>query len=432
MRIEGTLVKLIWVSRIEVTTLAINHPVEKTNDKIIPVHKYGYIPEWQMEVSRKRDIRYISNLNQIPQLSMEERVQLKRVSEVFGFRSNSYYLSLINWDDPHDPIRKLIIPDPVELEDLSSDLDASQEAAITVAPGCEHKYGSTALLLISRACGAVCRFCFRKRIFMPANGEISPNLEQAFEYIVNHREINNVLLTGGDAFILSTGKIRTILSRLRSIPHIKSIRFGSKMLAFNPYRFIDDPELLNVLESGSYPNARIYVVAHFNHPNEITNTAIKAIDKMLGRGLILLNQTPLLAGINDDPDVIAELITILQEIGVAPYYLFQCRPTRGNAHFKVPMIKGIDIFEKAKRKVSGIAKRLRYVGSHASGKIEIIGYEAENIYFRYHESKVDEYTGQFFRLPRNDEATWWDDWMPDHGRFTLNSCPEVVLGSGTS
>ncbi len=391
----------------------------------------SYMPKWRRRVGNKRDVEYITSLRQIPELTDDEIARLWKVSRTYGFRTNSYYLSLVNWDDPDDPIRRLVIPDPVELEDTESLLDASHEAAVTVAPGCEHKYARTALVLVSRVCGAVCRFCFRKRIFMADNHEISPDLTPTIEYIRTHPEIDNVLLTGGDAFMLSTRKIARVLEQLRQIPHVKSIRFGSKLLAFNPFRFIDDPGLLDLLEKHSRPDARIYVVNHFCHPREISDVAVKAIDKLIRRGLILINQTPLLKGINDNPDTLAALFTKCAQVGMPPYYVFQCRPTRGNAHFKTTFIDGIDIYEGAKKQVSGLAKRARYVGSHASGKIEILCYDNDYIYFKYHQSKDPKYYSQSFKLPRKDEATWWDDWMPDGESFTLDTCPVVELGSGT-
>ncbi len=391
----------------------------------------SYMPEWRREIGEKRDVKYITKLSQIPQLSDEERDRLQETADLFGFRTNSYYLSLINWNEPNDPIRRLVIPDPVELKDTDSLLDASHEAAITVAPGCEHKYTRTGLILVSRVCGSLCRFCFRKRIFMADNQEISPDLGPAMEYIRSHKEIDNVLLTGGDAFMLSTKKITGILEELRQIPHVRVIRFGSKLLAFNPFRFIDDTDLLDVLEKHSHLNARIYIVTHFNHPREISEVAIEAIEMLLKRGVILINQTPLLIGINDDASTLAALFTKLAQVGVAPYYFFQCRPTKGNAHFKTTLIDGIDMFESAKKQISGLGKRARYAGSHASGKIEILAYDEKYIYFKYHQSKDPKYYGQFFKLPRKDDATWWDDWMPDGESFTIDKCPVVELGSGT-
>jgi len=391
-----------------------------------------YMPEWRRRVGEKRNISYIRSLDDVPQLADEERSRLRDVAHVFRFRANSYYLSLIDWADPADPIRRLIIPGPDELDDTTGLLDASHEAAITVAPGCEHKYTKTAVVLVSRVCAALCRFCFRKRIFMPRNTEITPDLEPAFRYIQSHPEIDNVLLTGGDAFMLSTSRIAAILERLRQIPHVRIIRFGTKLPAFNPFRFIDDPELLDLLASHSRPDARIYIVTQFNHPREVSETAVKALKLLIAKGLILVNQTPLLRGINDDAHTLAALFTRLAQVGVPPYYVFHCRPTRGNAHFMIPFVSGIDIFEAARRRVSGLGKRARYTGSHASGKIEILGYDQAHLYFKYHNSKNPAFYGQFFKLPRNDEATWWDDWMPNGESFSLDKCPVAELGSGSS
>ncbi|MFH1675803.1 MAG: KamA family radical SAM protein [bacterium] len=385
------------------------------------------VPE-SVKVDGKRHVEIIADLNEVHQLSYEERENLERVALKFGFLANSYYLSLINWDDPDDPIRKMIIPDLQELDGDGS-FDASQESKVTVRRGIEHKYERTALILSTRACGSICRFCFRKRLFIKGNSEIAIDLTEAFEYIRDHSEISNVLITGGDSLMLPTGRIARILVQLRAIPHVKSIRFGTRLLAINPFRIIDDPSLLELFRKYSYPDARIYIVNHFNHPREITDHSIEAVRRLIANGLVLLNQTPLLNGINDDPDILAELFTKLSHIGVAPYYIFQCRPTVGNGHFKVPFKRGIDIIEGARKQVSGLAKRARYVGSHATGKIEIIGYDAEHMYFKYLQSKDPNYFGQFIKLPRNDEAAWWSDWMPEGKSFTLESCPEVGLGS---
>jgi len=408
---------------------------EKTSPEAVSTEDWtseGYMPTWRRRIKEKRKIKYITKLSDIPQLSDDERKRMERVTDFFKFRTNSYYLSLINWDDPNDPIKRLILPDEAELTDTVSLLDASHEAAVTVAPGTEHKYTTTGLILISRVCGAQCRFCFRKRIFMPDNTEITPDLEPAYRYFEKHPEITNVLLTGGDAFMLSTKKIAEVLKRLRSIPHVKIIRFGSKLPAFNPYRFIDDPELLDVLRNFSKPTERIYIVCQFNHPNELSDVARHAIDKLVRRGVIMINQTPILVGINDNADTLVSLFRNLAQTGVPPYYVFQCRPTRGNAHFKTTLIDGIKITEAAKKRVSGLGKRFRYAGSHASGKIEILGYDNDWQYFKYHQSKDPKYYGQLFKLPRKDDATWWDDWMPSGESFTLDTCPEAVLGSGTS
>lgn len=388
------------------------------------------VPEWRRRMERSGRIRYITHLGQIPEISSEELGELESVAQVFEFRANSYYLSLIDWVDPNDPIRRIVIPSPEELEDEGL-LDASLEHKITVAPGCEHKYTRTALILLSRVCGSICRFCFRKRIFLKDNREITPKLEPAYQYIRSHREVDNVLVTGGDPLILSTKKLAEVLETLRSIPHVRIIRIGSKLTAFNPYRILDDPELVTLLRKHSLPDARIYIVAQFNHPRELTEVATEAVRLLQRNGLLYVNQTPLLVGINDDPDTLAELLTRLAQVGVPPYYVFQCRPTRGNAHFKIPMVRAHDIMEAAKKQVSGLGKRARFAGSHASGKIEILGYDREWQYFKYHQAKNPDEYGRFFKLPRNDEATWWDDWMPNGESFTLSDCPVVEIGSGS-
>jgi len=187
-------------------------------------------------------VRYIRDIEQIPQLDPGEIEALKQVGERFVFRANTYYLDLIDWDDPDDPIRKIVVPDTDELLE-DGVLDPSDEESVTVVRGAEHKYSTTVLLLVSQVCGTFCRFCFRKRLFMLDNEEVSLDISRGLEYIRSHPEVDNVLLTGGDTLILSTGRIDQILTQLRQIPHVKIIRFGTKMPAFNPYRILDDSRL---------------------------------------------------------------------------------------------------------------------------------------------------------------------------------------------
>jgi KamA family protein len=238
------------------------------------------------------------------------------------------------------------------------------------------------------------------------------------------------LLTGGDPLILSTGKLARVIEELRTIPHVRIIRIGSKIPAFNPYRILDDPELVELFKKNSLRDGRIYVVAQFNHPREVTDVAVEAVRLLQRNGVLFINQTPLLVGINDNPDTLAKLFTRLAQVGVPPYYIFQCRPTRGNQHFQLPLVKALDIVEAARKQVSGLAKRARFAGSHASGKIQILGYDNEWQYFKYHQAKNPDEYARFFKLPRNDEAAWWDDWMPNGESFTLSECPVVELGSG--
>jgi KamA family protein len=240
--------------------------------------------------------------------------------------------------------------------------------------------------------------------------EISRDITKALEYIRKHIELTNILLTGGDPLILSTQKLGRTLHALRKIDHINIIRIGTKMLSFNPFRIINDPALLEMLNTYSIPGKRIYVMTHFNHPREITNEAIKAVDLLIKAGVVLCNQTPLLKGINDDHEVLAELLRKLSFVGVAPYYIFQCRPTLGNKLFSVAIEDGFEIFEKARMKCSGLAKRARFVMSHSTGKIEIVGKTDERVYFRYHRAANPEEKARFMVFKRNPEAYWFDDY----------------------
>ncbi len=353
--------------------------------------------------------KYLTRLKQIPQLSEEEREHLNEVTERFAFRSNEYYNSLINWDDPEDPIRRIVIPEMQELEEWG-ELDASCESHYKKVPGLEHKYDHIALLLVNDVCGAYCRFCFRKRLFMNGNDETTRDVSPGIEYIRNHPKINNVLLTGGDPLLLSTKKLENVIRQLREIKHVRIIRIGSKLPVFNPWRIINDPELAEMLGKYSYSDHKIYVMNHFNHPRELTRESRKAVSMLQEAGVITVNQTPLIAGVNDDANVLAELFNELSYSGIAPYYVFICRPTLGNYSYAVPVEEAYEIFEQARMHCSGLAKRARMAMSHFTGKIEIVGLTDSHIFMRYHRAANPEQKGRFMIYERNPEAYWFDDY----------------------
>lgn len=354
--------------------------------------------------------RYINKLEQVGALSEEERRQLEPVSQKFAFRTNDYYQSLINWDDPDDPIRRIVMPDLQELDDFG-EMDASDEMSYTVLKGLEHKYADTALLLVNNVCGAYCRFCFRKRLFTDGNDEVTNDITDAVAYIRRHTEINNVLLSGGDPLIMSTGKLRQIIKQLREIDHVRIIRIGTKMTAFDPYRIINDPSLLEMLSEYSLPDKKIFVMAHFNHPRELTEPALEGLQLLQKAGAITVNQTPLIRGVNDKPEVIAELFGRLSYNGVVPYYLFLCRPTLGNEPFVVPVERGLEIFEEARRRLAGIAKQARLCMSHRTGKIEVVGKMENKIVFRYHRAPNPLDCGRVMTFDSDSTAGWLDDYM---------------------
>ena len=358
-----------------------------------------------------RRVKYVRNLSKLEQLSPSERAQLEPVAEQYVFRANDYYLNLINWDDPDDPIRQLIIP-RVEESNEWGRLDASNEEAVTVARGVQHKYTDTVLLLCNEVCGAYCRYCFRKRLFMDENDEATNDVSEGLKYIAAHPEVTNVLLTGGDPLLMSTRRLVEIFSALREIPHVKIIRMGSKMPAFDPFRVLNDEALHEAFRTYSTPEQRIYLMAHFDHPRELTAEAIQSIDTCIKNGVICVNQCPMIRGINDSPEVLSELFERLSFMGCPPYYLFQGRPTAGNEPYEVPMVRAWTIFQEALRRGSGLARRAKFCMSHETGKIEIMAVDEKHIYLRYHQAKHASDLGRFMVCHRNDEAFWFDHLQP--------------------
>ncbi len=178
--------------------------------------------------------KYITTVNKVDQLSQEEKEILLEVEKKYKFRSNTYYNSLIDWDDPNDPIRNIIIPKTAEIEDsVFVNLDASSEHLYTKAQGLEHKYSDTALIIFNNVCGGYCRFCFRKRLFIDDNDDVINDLDEAIEYIKEHKEIKNILVTGGDPFVAGYKKVFKFIRKIIDFEHLKFIRIGTKMLAFN-------------------------------------------------------------------------------------------------------------------------------------------------------------------------------------------------------
>ncbi|QYR22935.1 KamA family radical SAM protein [Paenibacillus sp. sptzw28] len=368
-------------------------------------------------------VRYITNLDDIPGLTESEKTALKQVTEKFVFRLNDYYLRLIDWSDPNDPIRRLVIPSTSELQEYGR-WDASDEDTNYTVKGCQHKYKSTALLIVSEVCGSYCRFCFRKRLFRADVQEAMPDVQEGIDYIAGKPEINNVLLTGGDPLILSTKKLRSIIEALRSIEHVKIIRIGSKMPLFNPMRIYEDEELLDLIRTYSTEEKRIYIMAHVNHPREITQEARRCFKALYDAGAIVVNQTPVLRGINDDPAVLGDLLDKLSWAGVTPYYFFINRPVAGNSGFVLSLKEVYRIVEQAKARTSGLGKRVRLCMSHTSGKIEILAIENGKAYLKYHQSRDGEY-GKLMIMDCPKEASWFDE-LPGNEQYWTKPAKKTV------
>ena len=331
---------------------------------------------------------------------------LQTIQEQYPLFVNPYYLSLIDRADPDDPIRKMCIPSLAELEKTGS-FDTSGEHSNTVLPGLQHKYRETVLLLSTNQCAMYCRHCFRKRLVGLSEEEICSRLGDIVSYIQDHKEISNVLISGGDAFMNSNDTLRQYLSALCEVPHLDLIRFGTRTPVVLPQRITTDPELVDLLKTYS-KKKKIYIVTQFNHPNEITEEAAAAVDTLLTLGIPVRNQTVLLKGVNDVSQVLGLLLKKLTGIGVIPYYIFQCRPVMGVMnHFQVPFKRGYNIVQKAMQMQNGQGKCCRYMLSHVTGKIEILGFmEDGKMLFKYHQAKNPANGGRIFTKNITGDQCW--------------------------
>lgn len=353
-------------------------------------------------------IEDITELAGVLGIDRKDLSELCRIQEMFPMYVNPYYLSLIDFEDSEDPIRKMCIPDKVELKN-GGDFDTSGEHDNTVMNGMQHKYAPTVLILSTNKCAMYCRHCFRKRLVGLSEEEIAQHIDDMVRYVKEHTKISNVLISGGDAFLNSSETIQKYLEEFTAIPHIDLIRFGTRTPVVLPQRITTDPGLVAMLEKYGRKK-QIYVVTQFNHPREITAEAAEAVRLLMRAGIVVRNQTVLLRGVNDTPEVLGALLRGLTSIGVIPYYIFQCRPVTGvHSQFQVPLHEAYRIVEGAKQLQSGQGKGLRYVLSHVTGKIEILGeMEGGQMLFKYHQAKDLKNAGRIFTQEVSPGQCWLD------------------------
>lgn len=350
--------------------------------------------------------RSVSELKDRFSFSDEEVSRLMEIEEKYPVCIPEYYLDLIDVDDRRDPIRKMCIPDAMEFSS-GGEKDTSGEADNTVVQGMQHKYSQTALILSTNQCAMYCRHCFRKRLVGLSSEEIASHLPEMRDYVSSHTEINNVLISGGDAFLNSNEVIERYLKTFMPIENIEFIRFGTRTPVSFPYRITEDEELLRILERYGRDKS-IIIVTQFNHPKEISEEAVKAVKLLLSAGCMVRNQTVLLKGVNDSSDVLSTLMNKLVTTGVMPYYIFQCRPVEGvKNQFQVPLVKGVSIVDEGKNRMSGPAKAIRYVMSHPRGKIEILGRVGDELLFKFHQAKYKEDEARIFTRPVVMDECWF-------------------------
>ncbi|MGX4600200.1 lysine 2,3-aminomutase [Faecalimicrobium sp. JNUCC 81] len=303
--------------------------------------------DWKWQV--KNRITTVEELKKYIPLTESEEEGVKECLKTLRMSITPYYLSLIDPANANDPIRKQAIPVSSELKVSDADLDDPlHEDGDSPVPGLTHRYPDRALLLITDQCAMYCRHCTRRR-FAGQNDGAQPvdRIDRAIEYIRNTPVIRDVLLSGGDALLMSDEKLEYIISKLREIPHVEIIRIGSRVPVVMPQRITDD--LVNMLKK-YHP---VWLNTHFNHPNEITEESIEACNKMANAGIPLGNQSVLLRGVNDCMHVMKKLVNDLVKIRVRPYYIYQCDLSTGIEHFRTPVSKGIEIIEGLRGHTSG-------------------------------------------------------------------------------
>ena len=272
---------------------------------------------------------------------------LEAVAEAYPMRVNPYYLGLIR--EVGDPIWRQAVPAAEELQDAVCVADPLEEENQSPVPNLVHRYPDRALFLVSSECAMYCRFCTRKRKVGGENMVISrETLQAGIDYIRAHGEIRDVILSGGDPLLLSDERLEWILKELRSIPTLEIIRIGSRVPVVLPQRIT--PNLVRVLRK-YHP---LYLNTHFNHPDEITETAAKACGRLADAGIPLGNQTVLLRGVNDDPAVMKRLMQKLLAIRVKPYYLYQADLVQGTDHFRTSVEEGLEIIRALRGHTSGM------------------------------------------------------------------------------
>jgi lysine 2,3-aminomutase len=306
-------------------------------------------PEWQdWKWQFRHRIRDLDHLKQYVQVTPEEEKAFQVAGKNLPFAVTPYYLDLINPLDPRDPIRKTVIPRMAELMTAPSEMvDPCGEDGAMPVPGLVHRYPDRVLFLVNETCSVYCRYCTRSRLV--GSGKHKVEFEEVYDYLRNHPEVRDVLISGGDPLVMSDERLERIIAGLRAIPHIEIVRMGTKVPVVLPQRVTDD--FVNMLRK-YHP---FYMSIHFLHPDEITPEVTAACNRLADAGIPTFSQTVLLKDVNDDPAVMKRLMQALLKIRVRPYYIYQCDPVQGTSHFRTGIDKGLEIMEHLRGHTTGYA-----------------------------------------------------------------------------
>lgn len=348
--------------------------------------------DWHWQVRNR--VRTVDELTKFIDLTEEEEESIRKSLKMLRMSITPYYLSLIDPNNPNCPIRKQAIPTKEEMfispSDLDDPLDEDEDSPV---PGLTHRYPDRVLFLVTDMCSMYCRHCTRRRFAGQTDTSRSTSqIDDCIDYIARTPQVRDVLLSGGDALLISDKKLEYIIKRLRDIPHVEIIRIGTRTPVVMPQRIT--PELVTMLRK-YHP---IWVNTHFNHPKEITPETTEACARMADAGIPLGNQSVLLRGINDCTHVMKRLVLDLVKIRVRPYYMYICDQSRGISHFRTPVSKGIEIIENLRGHVSGFAVPTFVVDAPGGGgKIPVmptylISQSPKRVVIRNYEGVTSTYT----------------------------------------
>jgi lysine 2,3-aminomutase len=347
--------------------------------------------DWRWQLSHR--LNTLDDFAQLIQLTPEEEVGLSAPHRL-RVDVTPYFASLMDPDDPNCPIRRQIIPTASELAPYAAGLaDSLNEDAHSPVPGLVHRYPDRVLMLVTTQCASYCRYCTRSRIVGDPAAQFSrADYDRQLDYIRNTPQVRDVLLSGGDPLTIPQRVLQDLLARLRAIPHVEIIRIGSRVPVFLPQRIT--PDLVEMLRQ-YHP---LWMNVHFNHPREITPEVSAALARLADAGIPLGSQSVLLAGVNDCPNIMAELCHKLVMNRVRPYYLYQCDLVHGAGHFRTPVAVGIEIMESLRGHTSGYAIPTFVIDAPGGGgKIPVlpnyvISQSADRVVVRNYEGFMSAYT----------------------------------------
>lgn len=353
---------------------------------------YSKWDDWKWQFANR--YTNVDKLSKCIDLSETEKENIKKCLENFRMAITPYYLSLINPQNENDPIKKQCIPSIEETYPCENDLaDPLNEIGDSPVPHIVHRYPDRVLFLVTLKCSMYCRHCTRRRSVGEEDKIISEKeLNAALNYINEHTEIRDVLVSGGDPLVMSDERIEHIISSIRAIKHVDIIRIGTRVPVVMPMRITQN--LLDIFKK----NQPIWINTHFNHPNEITQDSSRACQAIVDAGIPLGNQTVLLKGINDNSEVMKELMLKLVHNRVRPYYLYQCDLSVGIGHFRTPVEKGIEIMHDLTGYISGLAVPKYVIDAPGGGGKIPINY---NYVITKNDNEVvmENYCGKTYRYP---------------------------------